>query len=219
MLLSFDTSSRWCSVALFEDDNLLVHQKLSIEQSHAERLMPMIDGCLALVGRTILDVQKIAIAIGPGSYTGLRIGASTAKGLAYASDIPVFGINTLASMAHHAMKFISADCIISSIDARRNEIYTAVYDKGLNEILSPQPMILDKESFKRFDQSQNIWVVGDGAEKIRTNLTYKNHYLYAPRFTGDAVSVGELAAKESVPLDIAYFEPEYIKPFYHGPKS
>lgn len=217
MLLSFDTSSRWCSVAFFEKGELLYEQTLQIERSHAEKLMVMIDQGIALMGKNQKDLEAIAIGMGPGSYTGLRIGASTAKGLAYALDIPVYGVSSLKAQALVVREHIAASTIITTVDARRKEIYYSIYNPKLEELEPPAPLILEPKSFERYYHGVNVVITGDGAEKTLSIINQNKFNLYKLQNITSS-SIGKIALMNPIPLDTAYFEPEYIKPFYHEPK-
>src|SRR6476661_4332435 len=146
LILLLETATSVCSVAVAEDGKLLAIHEESEKNIHATHLTLFIENVMQQAGRSLSDLDAIAVSMGPGSYTGLRIGVSTAKGLCYAMDKPLIGINTLESMAA-VIANSSTSLYVPMIDARRMEVYTAVYDADLKEILPTQAMILDEQSF------------------------------------------------------------------------
>jgi tRNA threonylcarbamoyladenosine biosynthesis protein TsaB len=180
--------------------------------SHAEKLHVFIEEIIKESGINFSDLNAIAVSKGPGSYTGLRIGVSAAKGLCYALDIPLISIDTLKVLASQVA--VENGLIIPMIDARRMEVYSAIFDSKLNLIRGVEAQILDENSFSEFDQP--IYIIGDSSEKAKTILTNKNIvYLdkiqfpsanQMSRFSFDKFQKNDFE-------DVAYFEPFYLKDF------
>lgn len=217
-ILSIETSTEVCSVALHEDDRLLGYAESRKQKSHSSLLVSMIDQVLSNAKISKTELSAIAVSKGPGSYTGLRIGTSTAKGLCYALNIPLIGVDTLKAMALEASEHLSDPAyIIPMLDARRAEVYCEVFDQQMNLISVAEALVLDNLSFTDVSPSKHLVVVGDGATKAeslmgkRSNADYWNHVLPSARL------IGELAIKSydnSEFEDLAYFEPFYLKEFY-----
>ncbi len=153
VILNIETSTEVCSAALTAEGMALFHREDFEGRNHAALLSGFVKGCLDHLRDHEMKLDAVAVSLGPGSYTGLRIGLSEAKGLAYALDVPLIGVSTLELLAVSAM-FSSADIdpdalLVPMIDARRMEVYTAVYDFALDALLAPQPMILDEASDRK----------------------------------------------------------------------
>ena len=167
-----------------------------------------------------LKLEAIAVSIGPGSYTGLRIGLSEAKGLAFGLQVPLIGVNTLQLLTVSTMfnHFIEEDNVlyVPMIDARRMEVYTAVYNPALDDVLEPQAMILDEHSFEDLlNQGYTLTAMGNGSDKAREVLTHERM-----RFIGgvkpvavDMMALAEKAYREQQFIDVAYSTPLYLKEF------
>jgi tRNA threonylcarbamoyladenosine biosynthesis protein TsaB len=217
-ILSIETSTEVCSVAIHEDDCLLSYAESRRQKSHSSLLLSMIDQVLSNAKITKNELSAIAVSKGPGSYTGLRIGTSTAKGLCYAFEIPLMGIDTLEAMAEEASEHLSEPSyIISMLDARRAEVYCEIFDEHKRLIAAPAAIVLDHSSFTELCDDHRLVFVGDGAIKAeeligdRANATYWSHVLPSARF------IGELAIKSyhnGEFVDLNYFEPFYLKEFY-----
>lgn len=169
LILCIETATEVCSAALFEGTDLLAEQSGSERYEHAEQLHPYIKTCIEEGGPTMDDIDAAAVSIGPGSYTGLRIGLSAAQGLSFALNIPLLGIPTLESLASAALRSEpSIQRIAPMIDARRMEVYTAVFNAELNRQLSARALILEPESLADFRSAeQPLYVCGNGCEKWR----------------------------------------------------
>ncbi len=214
ILLNLETATTNCSVSLAKDGKLLVWKENDTPNySHAEKLHTFIQECMTEAQLTMGDLDAIAVSKGPGSYTGLRIGVSAAKGLCYALGLPLISIPTLDSMASQVKG--SYDHIVAVLDARRMEVYSAVYDGNLQQIRATEAEVIDKDSFREYYQSKTTHFIGSGAEKIKGSLHHKNI-----SFTLEGVP----SAKEMALLsyqkyhvkdfeDVAYFEPYYLKDF------
>lgn len=215
MILSIDTSTTVCSVALHTLEGQLVsYYEQHIDKSHSEYLAVMIQNIVDNAGLDMTDLKAVAVSEGPGSYTGLRIGASTAKGLCYTLDIPLIGVSTLQSMALQISYTVDEkDIICPMLDARRMEIYTALYTSSMEELLPPQPMVMDDNSLS--DIKNRLVYFGNGAEKC-TPLFEGRSTKLIKNIVPSAQYIGELALeyyqKEDF-KDVAYWEPEYLKEF------
>jgi tRNA threonylcarbamoyladenosine biosynthesis protein TsaB len=217
-ILSIETSTAVCSVAVHNDDQLLGYAESRRQKSHSSLLVSMIDQVLGNAKVSKSDLSAIAVSKGPGSYTGLRIGTSTAKGLCYALEIPLIGIDTLKSMALEASRHLSEPTyIIPMLDARRAEVYCGIFDEQMQMISEPAAVVLDDSSFVDLDQTNRIIVIGDGAIKAEGLMGPRTHTYYWSDVLPSAKFIGELAVKSyrcSEFVDLAYFEPFYLKEFY-----
>ncbi|MBT8255255.1 MAG: tRNA (adenosine(37)-N6)-threonylcarbamoyltransferase complex dimerization subunit type 1 TsaB, partial [Bacteroidia bacterium] len=188
----------------------------STSYSHAERLHVYIEQVMSQAKLDMHHLDAIAVSMGPGSYTGLRIGVSAAKGLCFALNIPLYAISTLKSLARKADT--DADFVIPLIDARRMEVYSAIYDGEMNEIREIRAEILVKDSFQEQLQSGKVEFIGNGVEKFQkicdhANAIFKSEQL--PSAAQMAILVEE-KHKKSDTVDVAYFEPFYLKDFISG---
>lgn len=218
--LNIDTTTTVCSAALTAEGMILCHREDFSGRNHAALLSDFIKYCLDFAAERELKLEAVAVSLGPGSYTGLRIGLSEAKGLAYALDIPLIGVNTLELLATRVM--FSSDEIgdeavfIPMIDARRMEVFTAAYDMGLNALREPAPMILDENSYAEIIATgRPIYIFGDGAEKARAVLTAPN-VTFIPEVVPLAVDMIALAERDYARrkfIDLAYSTPLYLKEF------
>lgn len=184
-------------------------------QSHASLITMFIDEVLKEADKCIENIDAIAVSIGPGSYTGLRIGLSTAKGLTYALDIPLIEVNTLESLAEGMVKNIYDEngIYIPLIDARRNEVYYGVFNSKIEVLEKVKPLILDSDSFENY--KQNVYLAGTGASK--TIEIAKKHFIFLDKVNFSAIYMlnkSNCFYKEKKYSDIAYSEPEYLKPYY-----
>lgn len=168
LILHIETSTSVCSIALSSEDQLLAWKASEPGMNHTAILAPMISDLLAHQRVTPLDLKAISVNSGPGSYTGLRVGSSTAKGMAYSLGLPILGVPGLYAMAYQAKKLHpDADAFMPMIDARRMEVYTALYDGQLNEIVPPSSLILENEILATLTKRKNrVIAPGDGAEKL-----------------------------------------------------
>jgi tRNA threonylcarbamoyladenosine biosynthesis protein TsaB len=229
IILHIETSTDLCSVALAEsgvssgagsaDDTKVLYSFISDKKNeHSSTLLLYIEDALKQTGVAFKDLSAVAAGIGPGSYTGLRIGAATAKGLAYALNIPVIGVSPLRAMANSVLSNCGATTqsivrFVPLIDAGRMEVYSAVYDHCLNEIMPPQALILTSDTFADFTSQHTLVFFGSGSEKFRNIMTDSN---FIDGIVPAASLMIPLAAKEYAAgnfLNTAYFEPLYIKEF------
>ena len=168
IILNLETSSTNCSVCLAKDGVILAMKELNSENySHAEKLHVFIEEVMMEATLKMADLEAIAVSKGPGSYTGLRIGVSAAKGLCYALGVPLISISTLKSMASQLKGINKDDVIIPVLDARRMEVYSAVFDNHLNQVRETRAEIIDERSFEAYIGSTSVHFLGSGAEKIK----------------------------------------------------
>lgn len=218
VILNIETSTNVCSVALTDNGMVLEHFEDYKGQNHAALLSGYIKKCLDFLTDKKLRLEAVAVSIGPGSYTGLRIGLSEAKGLAYALDIPLIGIDTLKIMAVSVMFHHDVDpdtLFAPMIDARRMEVYTSVLDIALNEQMKPSPLILDETSYAEWLNSNQVLFFGNGSNKAKEMITHPNARFIAnidPLAT-DMLALSEMAFRRGEFLDLAYSVPAYLKDF------
>ncbi|MBZ9729537.1 tRNA (adenosine(37)-N6)-threonylcarbamoyltransferase complex dimerization subunit type 1 TsaB [Salegentibacter sp. JZCK2] len=217
LILCLETATTNCSVALSQDGAIVaLKEDKSNNYSHAEKLHVFIDEILKENNLSVADLNAIAVSKGPGSYTGLRIGVSTAKGLCFSLDIPLISIATLASLA--AQIKLEKGFVIPMLDARRMEVYSAVFDKGLNEIRETKAEVLDKNSFAEFLEKDRTAFLGNGVEKFEAIFAHPNAEFITDKLPSarEMCSLAEAKYKISDTEDVAYFEPYYLKDFIAG---
>ena len=214
-ILHLETATTNCSVSISKDSKMLVlKENNAANYSHSEQLHVFIKEALKEASLSFSDLDAVAISKGPGSYTGLRIGVSAAKGICFSLDIPLISVPTLQGMARQ-IKLKPGELVIPVLDARRMEVYSCVYDAVYKEVRETRAEIIDEESFSEYISESKVYVVGNGAEKIKGALRHPNFI-----FNTDVVP----SAKEMVPIafekylsnqfeDVAYFEPYYLKDF------
>ena len=212
-ILNIETATKNCSVALAKEGKTILYKEIAEEgYSHAERLHVFIEEIIKEVGITFQDLIAIAVSQGPGSYTGLRIGVSAAKGFCFALDIPLIAVDTLQILASQAT--ISSGLIIPMIDARRMEVYSAIFNPKFEKIREVQSEIITENSFEELQET--LYFVGDCAEKCKTVLTKENFIFldeikYPSAKEMSVISFEKYQKNETV--DVAYFEPYYLKDF------
>ena len=217
-IINIETSTKVCGVSISKNGELLDSKESNEGNSHATNLSPFIDELLIRNGINYSELSAIAISKGPGSYTGLRIGTSTAKGLCYSLDIPLIAISTLQSMAHHAKSNYSKDfkgIFRPMIDARRMEVYSQAFNNDLKAISDIKAIIIEDDSFANELEQQEVLFFGDGAEKCMDTLKHKNS-IYFNKSEASALGMVKLsyeAFKNQQFEDVAYFEPFYLKEF------
>ncbi|MEI7486222.1 MAG: tRNA (adenosine(37)-N6)-threonylcarbamoyltransferase complex dimerization subunit type 1 TsaB [Chryseobacterium sp.] len=219
-ILYLETSSRNCSVAISDNDKLLcVCEEVSDNYKQSESLHTFVEWALEGAGISMKEIQAVSLGKGPGSYTGLRIGASSAKGFCYGLKIPLVAVNSLDTMIEPFLDQ-NYDYIIPLIDARRMEVYTAVYDgKNGKELSKTEAKILDETSFEEF-KDKKVLFVGDGAKKAQEIIQLPNADFNETIYPSAQYLVKKTLEKiENKEFeDIAYFEPFYLKDF-HGVKK
>ncbi|MCM1081513.1 MAG: tRNA (adenosine(37)-N6)-threonylcarbamoyltransferase complex dimerization subunit type 1 TsaB [Muribaculum sp.] len=218
-ILNIDTSTSVCSVALCHDGNCVLHREDYQGRNHATVLSLYIKDALDAAKDNELSIDAIAVDLGPGSYTGLRIGLSEAKGLAYALKVPLIGVNTLLTLTVGVMfsDFFEPEVMFAPmIDARRMEVFTAVYDYALNPLLTPQPKIIESDSYNEFLERGPVIFFGDGAEKTRQILSTHPNANFITEIYPIAMNMMALSEKAYLRnefIDLAYSVPEYLKEF------
>ncbi|MBF1645098.1 MAG: tRNA (adenosine(37)-N6)-threonylcarbamoyltransferase complex dimerization subunit type 1 TsaB [Prevotella sp.] len=218
-ILSIDTSTNVCSVAVSQDGTCIFDKVDNRGSNHAEKLGTFVDEALAFVDSHELTLDAVAVSCGPGSYTGLRIGVSMAKGICYGRNIKLLAVPTLELLAvpillHHESIEEEA-LLVPMIDARRMEVYSAVYDRSLKAVRAIQADVVDGDTYKEFLDKGPVYFFGDGAEKCMEVIHHPNAHL---------IKNIEPVAKNMFPLaekrmaegkfeDVAYFVPFYLKDF------
>lgn len=219
LILAIETATPVCSAALFQDDRKIDLLETQKERSHAAMLTIYIQDLINRNHLTRSDLDTVAVSKGPGSYTGLRIGVSSAKGIAYGLNIPLIGISTLEILTqaiYSQYKRIAPDAkLCPMIDARRMEVYTAVYDSNGTNISPPEAKIITQDSFHDHLEGGPVLFFGSGASKCKSVLTHPNAR-FVDNIIPSANHMGSLAQTRfarSQFEDTAYFEPFYLKDF------
>ncbi len=216
LILSLETSTTVCSVAIHRGMDLLACAEVHIEQSHASKLAVLIDEVKRLGGIELNELSAVAISSGPGSYTGLRIGTSTAKGLCYARGIPLISINSLEILAYQMSKVnISQAFLCPMIDARRMEVYCLLTDDRLNVMQPTEAKVIDEFSFSDQLENQPIIFFGNGSAKCKNVITHPNA-LFVNDIYPSAKQVGMMAYQKFLDKeleDVSNAEPFYLKEF------
>jgi len=221
LLLNIETSTKNCSVGLSKDGVLVAYKEENNGgYSHAEKLHVFIEELLKEKNLTITDLDGIAVGKGPGSYTGLRIGVSTAKGLAYAGNIPLIAVDTLKVLAK-SLHIDKEQLVVPMIDARRLEVYTAIYNSNLEEILPVEAKIIDESSFHNELETCKVYFLGDGAHKCKEIILHENANFIDDKFPSvkEMAQLSEKKYQNKQFEDVAYFEPFYLKDFVVTPSK
>ena len=229
MILCLETSTAVCSVALVENGKVIALRESLDGQNHAEKITIFIDEVMKEANVSYRDLDAVATSMGPGSYTGLRIGVSTAKGLCYAMEKPLIAVDTLAAMAYgfkdykttrlQDYKLESTDILCPMIDARRMEVYSAFFNEQLERISETNAIIIDENSFMEMKQNNHLYLFGDGADKLASLFENDENITVVEKFHCSAAYMAELADKafkNNDFVDTAYFEPFYLKNFVPG---
>jgi tRNA threonylcarbamoyladenosine biosynthesis protein TsaB len=218
LILNIETATKTCSVALSQNGELLAIKEQHGEYAHAENLTSFIDELLSQTKRSYKDLDAIAVSKGPGSYTGLRIGVATAKGLCFALNIPLLAVNTLEAMANTIAANQEHEYLLCPmIDARRMEVYCAIFDNSLNSIMPTCSEIITSESFMQYAGAKKLIFFGDGAQKCKEilSLGIQNAEFisdFNPSASG-MISLSHNLFEDKKFEDVAYFEPYYLKDF------
>ena len=217
-LLHIESSSTVCSVAISKDAELKALKELNNGYTHAENLHVFIAQLLKDSSLSAKDLNAISISSGPGSYTGLRIGFSAAKGLAYALQKPLITIDTLKALNNIAIQKVNEEALFCPMmDARRMEVYCAVYDNQFNEILPSQALVLDENTIQTFNLNKPIYFFGDGMPKAKHLLQNIPYSFFIENIAASASSMISLAFEKFLAkdfADVAYSEPNYLKEFF-----
>ena len=213
LILNIETATKNCSVSLSNNGNIINYREIAEQgYSHAEKLHVFIEEVLLEAAVQFSDLKAVAVSQGPGSYTGLRIGVSAAKGLCYALNIPLIALGTLSILAHQIQ--IKEGLIIPMIDARRMEVYSAIFDAKYQKIVETQAEIITEESFNAYDET--IYFLGDSATKCKEVLKQSNYIFMEEIVYPSSKEMGKLSYEkyqENDFVDVAYFEPLYLKDF------
>jgi len=225
MILCLETSTPSCSVALVHNGEVLACEEDPKGQNHSEKITLFIDKVMKKAGVAYNQLDAVAVSMGPGSYTGLRIGVSTAKGICYAVSKPLIAVETLAAMAYGFVtrRATSAQCATSlripMIDARRMEVYAAIFDENVNKIRDTEAVIIDGNSFSDLKNDHHLYLFGDGADKCAEvfanddKITVIKDFYCSAKYM-NVIAQQKLDNKDFV--DVAYFEPFYLKDFVPG---
>ncbi len=215
-ILCLETATTNCSVALSVNGSVIaLLEDQSPGYSHAEKLHDFIGRTLSDSGRGVGDLDAVAVSKGPGSYTGLRIGVSAAKGLCYSQDIPLISVPTLTALAWQVE---TTGLIVSLLDARRMEVYSAVFDKDKQQLRETRAEIITPNSFSEYLEQGMVTFIGSGVDKLQGIIPHPNAVFIEHKLP----SAGEMAMlatdkyKKSDIEDVAYFEPYYLKDFVSG---
>jgi len=212
-ILNIETAIKNCSVAIAKEGKTILCKEIAEEgYSHAERLHVFIEEIIKEAGITFQDLSAVAVSQGPGSYTGLRIGVSAAKGLCFALDIPLIAVDTLQVLASQAT--VSDGLVIPMLDARRMEVYSTIFNSNFDKIRAVEAEIITEDSFLDFQEI--LYFVGDCAEKCKAVLTKQNYVFLEEIKYPSAKQMSFLSFekyKKNDTVDVAYFEPYYLKDF------
>lgn len=224
MILCLETATPVCSVALNDGCCTLALRETEGQNAHSEKITNFIREVMELAKINYKQLDAVAVSKGPGSYTGLRIGVSTAKGICYAADLPLMAIDTLEAMAYgmkakFGSQITENDLLIPMIDARRMEVYAAIFDANLNKIEETAARIIDENSFEDLRKDHHLWLFGDGAPKLSKLFENQTNISIVEGFRPSAAYMRPLAEKALLNkdfVDVAYFEPFYLKDFIAG---
>jgi len=222
LLLSLETSSPVCSVALHRvaDGSLIGQSELRLDKSHSTHLTVLIEQLLANTGHQLTNLAAVAVSDGPGSYTGLRIGAAAAKGLCFALDVPLLAVSTLRALAAQVAAGTARSeswLYCPMLDARRMEVYAALYTYDGQEVLAPAPLVLDADTLAEQLARHPVLFFGHGAAKFQALPGERTHAGFLAGVEPSGVAVGALAVAafhRQEFQDVAYYEPFYLKEVY-----
>ena len=217
-IILIETSTSLCSTALAEDGTVVSYKESATPKSQASLTAPFVEEMLSERGLKVSDCSAVCVSMGPGSYTGLRVGSSTAKGLCFGGGIPLLAAGTLDTLVAQAADegLVPEDCryIIPMIDARRMEVYSAVFTPDGRQLTETAPQIITEESFRDFIEEGPVLFIGDGALKCKDVLTSSNcHFVQCCPKASAMLRPAIQAMRAGDFKDIAYFEPFYLKQF------
>lgn len=218
-ILHIETSTNVCSVALSQDGQTIYHQEDKGGEHNTERCAVFADEALLFADSHAIPVDAVVVSEGPGSYTGLRVGVSLAKGVCYGRALPLLTVPTLkllcvpVLLTHDDME--DGALLVPMIDARRMEVYSAVYDRALNEVRSVRPDIVTEDTYREYLDCGPVYFIGNGAEKCREVIRHTNaHFLGGiDPLARNMMPLAEMAFARGEFKDVAYFEPFYLKEF------
>lgn len=215
LILSLETSAKVCSVAIHDGEELRATSEIHIEQSHASKLAVLIEEVRNKAGIEFKQLSAVAISSGPGSYTGLRIGTSTAKGLCFSLNLPLISIGSLELLAFQMRDQPAQAFLCPMIDARRMEVYCLIADSKLNVILPIEAKVIDEHSFQEYLDKKEVIFFGDGSDKCKEKITHKNARfitgIYPKASQLGLIAHNKFQKKELE--DLTTFEPHYLKEF------
>lgn len=224
LILNIDTATETASVCLSFNGEPLALLQNENQKEHASFVHAAVDNVLSKAAKHLHDIEAFAVASGPGSYTGLRVGMATAKGFCYALAKPLITINTLQSMAKAALKTITGSednyLLCPMIDARRMEVFTALFDKDLRQIMPTKSAILEAKMFESYMANNKILFFGSGGEKFRQIETHPNAVFLTLSYSAEHLGyLAEVCFQQKNFSDISYSQPNYFKEFYSAAKS
>ena len=222
LLLHIDASGEGASVALSAQKELLAKKKILVPKEHGSFLQPAIASILEETGNTLSGISGVAVTIGPGSYTGLRVALASAKGICFAKNIPLITMPTTYVMAHAAKKYLSEThpdihsySLCPMIDARRMEVYLAVYDEKLSCITEPSAFILDSPEMISFSDHKPVFFFGTGAEKWKSICQYGNSIFEEVEWDAETmIEAARYKFEQQLFSPLNETVPLYVKPFY-----
>ena len=224
MILCLETATSVCSVAINSACCTLAMRESEGQNVHSEKITNFIKEQMDEVGISYNELDAVAVSKGPGSYTGLRIGVSTAKGICYAADLPLMAIDTLEAMAYGMKEKLGSqlapdDLLVPMIDARRMEVYASVFDAELRRINETAAMVINENTFDDLSGNHRLWLFGDGAPKLSKLFENQPNINVISGFRPSAAYMrvlAEQALRAQDFVDVAYFEPFYLKDFIAG---
>ena len=224
MILCLETATPVCSVALNDGCCTIALRETEGQNAHSEKITNFIREAMETAKIDYKQLDAVAVSKGPGSYTGLRIGVSTAKGICYAADLPLMAIDTLEAMAYGMKAKLGSqiaenDLLIPMNDARRMEVYAALFDANLNKIKDTSALVIDENAFEDLRKDHHLWLFGDGAPKLTKLFENQSNISVIDGFKPSAAYMRPLtdrALREHDFVDVAYFEPFYLKDFIAG---
>lgn len=217
-ILHIESSTQVCSVTLSENGTSIYKEFDGTALNHAKVLAPMVRDAISFADNHAIPLDAVAVSMGPGSYTGLRIGVSEAKGICYGRDLPLIAIPTLELLCVPVLLYHEIEenaLLCPMIDARRMEVYASIYDRALNTVRPTAADIVDENTYKDFLDKGPVYFFGNGAKKCRGVIQHPNAHFISD-IVPDAKNMFPLAEKAWVRKkfeDVAYFEPFYLKQF------
>jgi len=220
-ILFLETATQVCSVAIAKNNRLIALKETTIANSHSSLITLFAEEVVKEANIQFTDLHAVCVSMGPGSYTGLRIGVSSAKGFCYALNIPLIAVNTLKSMANtyiqkHSQQINNTSLLCPMIDARRMEVYSAIFNKDLDFIRITKADIVEENSYQEYLNNNSLIFFGNGAEKCESLLSKNPHTIFDKDFVPSAKGMISLALekyKKQQFENLAYFEPYYLKDF------
>ena len=215
-ILNIESSSTNCSVSLTKNGGLISIKENNDEKySHSTKLHSFINEVISDSKITINELSAIAVSKGPGSYTGLRIGVAAAKGLCFSLDIPLISVSTLLILSKQIK--ISSGLILPVLDARRNEVYSAIYDANYKLVKKESPKLIDSKSFENFSNDNQLYFIGSGQQKCRELIKSNNNLIFHNNESlPSSKEMADISYQKFISSDfedLAYFEPAYLKNF------